>query len=173
MILTRGTYTRKGKWDDSFIEKAYQLCILGATHKVLSVALGVDISTIENWKSTKPAFTEAIDKGVQEINKEVAFSFVKEACGYPYEEEVAHVVDGEVVKTTLRKWARGNPWAAKIWLSIHMPESWGNTDKTKEGNTIININKIDMNILSTDELRLMKSIAEKNNLSPDSIEDGK
>lgn len=173
MILTRGTYTRKSKWDDSFIEKAHQLCILGATLKVLSVAFGVEIGTIENWKSTKPAFNEAIDKGIQEINKRVAFSFVEAACGHWYDDEVAHVIDKEVVKTILRKWAKPDPWAAKIWLAIHMPESWGNTDKTKEGNTIININKIDMNILSTDELRLMESIVQKNNLSPDSIGDGK
>jgi hypothetical protein len=173
MYLTRGTYnTRIGKWDDSFIEKAYQLCILGATLKVLSVAFDVEITTIEKWKETKPAFRRAVEKGLLEINERVAFSFVKAACGYEYEEEEIHSVDKQLITVKVKRYAKPDTWAARIWLMVHMPETWGNPDKIKEGNTIININKIDMNILSTDELKLMESIAQKNNMLSDDIAKG-
>ena len=170
MYLTRDIrINRGGKWDDSFIERARKLCVMGATLEVLSVAFDVSPSTITKWKETKPGFERAIKQGMLEINEEVSFNFRRACTGYYYEVDEMRVVDKVLQKVTVKKYMPPDTWAARWWLIIHMPELWGNAEKNREQNTVININKIDMNILSTDELMLMKSIIQKNNMLPDNI----
>ena len=169
MILHRGSVTTPTKWDKSNIEKAYALCVLGATNKVLGVAFGVPETTISVWKQKYPEFAEAIEKGVQNISKDVAMNFVKAATGYYHDETTTlYDADGNMTgKRVVTKYERPDTWAGRVWLQLHNAEIWGNTDKIKEGNTIININNLDMKVLSTEELNLMKGIAMKNNLLPD------
>jgi len=163
MYLTREN--RSPKWNDDYVERTKELCVLGATEKVLAVAFGVSMGTINKWLNTRPEFARAVEEGMLDINKKVAFSFLQMALGYYYTEEEAKVVRGDVKIVKVEKYCKPDPWSARIFLAIHYPELWAEASKKNEvnniNNTTINIQQLDMDVLSTEELNLMESISGK------------
>ena len=82
----------------------------------------------------------------------------KRATGFSYEEEVLHVIKGEVVRSVVTKHVIPDPWSAHKWLSARQPQLWTDTSKSEITHTNININKFDFNGLSTEELKLVERI---------------
>lgn len=76
----------KGVFRKEHVERAYKLCLLGLTDKDLAEAFGVKENTIYSWTYKHEAFAQALRKGRQEADANVAKSLYQRAVGYSYED---------------------------------------------------------------------------------------
>lgn len=167
---------RKPKYTDEIAEKAYKLALLGLTDKEMIDLFGIVEQTWYNWLDKYPAFRKALAQGKIEADANVAYRMYQRAMGYEYQEEIAHVIDGEVVKTTITKHQAPNPTAFIFWLKNRTGRkhniqefSWRNVNQTeitgKDGGpiktTTMDITKLDLSSLTDDELRAAEIIGLK------------
>jgi hypothetical protein len=102
-----------------------------------------------------------LEEGKIIADSKVAASLYKRAVGFSFQEEVLHVIKGEVVRSVVTKHVIPDPWSAHKWLSARQPQLWTDTSKSETTHTNININKFDFNGLSTEELQLVEKIGLK------------
>lgn len=74
------TAGRPTKYNPDELEHVTQLCMLGATDDELADFMGVHRDTIYEWKKKYPEFTDAIKKGREYADIEVAKSLFSKAC---------------------------------------------------------------------------------------------
>jgi len=149
------------KWKEDLSRQVYLLCLLGATDQEVADVFGVEPVTIDFWKRTKPEFSEAMERGKIQTDAGVAESLLKCAMGYEYEEEVVHVVRGEIFVTKIKKYKGPDAWAANKWLSLRQRGRWSEAQIPPQLNQQININNFNFDGVSEEELRLIESIWEK------------
>ena len=145
-------------WRSGFPLIAYEMALLGAEDKDIARAFGVSKDKFLQWVESKPELREALDEGKIIADSKVAASLYKRAVGFSFQEEVLHVIKGEVVRTIVTKHVIPDPWSAHKWLSARQPQLWTDTSKSEITHTNININKFDFNGLSTEELKLVERI---------------
>lgn len=120
------------KYRPEYCKLALNYCLLRATDKDLGRFLGVDESTINNWKIAHPEFLESINAGKEEADAEVASALKHRAMGYSHQETKVFatkvkaqkeveglVVDTEeivVTKVDVTKHYPPDTAAAFIWL---------------------------------------------------------
>lgn len=148
-------------WRSGFPLIAYEMALLGAEDKDIARAFGVSKDKFLQWVESKPELREALDEGKIIADSKVAASLYKRATGFSYEEEVLHVIKGEVVRSVVTKHVIPDPWSAHKWLSARQPQLWADVSKSETTHTNININKFDFNGLSTEELQLVEKIGLK------------
>jgi len=139
----------------------YRLCLLGLTDRELAKAFDVEYNTIDYWKRSHPEFLEAMFRGKVDADSKAAESLLRAAIGYDYPEEVAHVVNGEIVVTTIMKHCKANPWAAHKWLTLRRRGDWSETSRVEVTHTNINAN-MNFDDLSAEELKFAIAIGMKN-----------
>jgi len=145
-------------WRSGFPLIAYEMALLGAEDKDIARAFGVSKDKFLQWVESKPELREALDEGKIIADSKVAASLYKRAVGFSFQEEVLHVIKGEVVRSVVTKHVIPDPWSAHKWLSARQPQLWTDTSKSETTHTNININKFDFNGLSTEELQLVERI---------------
>lgn len=91
-----------------YCEQAEKLCLLGHTDRELAEFFEVVEATIYNWKNEHPEFLEAIKRGKQVADANVAQAMYKNACG--------HTVAGEYYPP--------NPTSGIFWLKNRQPKKW-------------------------------------------------
>jgi hypothetical protein len=77
---------RPTDYREEYNEQVEKLCKLGATDKEIADFFGIAESTLYDWKSNIPEFSEAIKRGKIIADAEVAHSLHKRALGYQYKE---------------------------------------------------------------------------------------
>ena len=116
---------RPSKYDESYNEQAYKLCLLGATDTEIADFFNVATSTIYEWKNIHPQFSEAINAGKIKADMEIASSLYERAKGYDYTEEQAlklkradggGISDERVEIVTINKHVPPDPISMKFWL---------------------------------------------------------
>lgn len=115
---------RPTKYDPTYNEQAYKLCLLGFTDPELAIFFEVNDDTIYEWKIVYPEFSEAVKRGKAIADADVAQSFHKRAVGYTYEEKTFE--GGELTKT-VEKEMPPDAGAALNWLKNRQKTKW--TDK--------------------------------------------
>lgn len=75
---------RPSKYQPDFAKQALKLCRLGATDPELANFFDVAISTVSKWKIDYPDFLEALKKGKDLADAEVANKLFKRATGYSH-----------------------------------------------------------------------------------------
>ena len=148
-------------WRSGFPLIAYEMALLGAEDKDIARAFGVSKDKFLQWVESKPELREALDEGKIIADSKVAASLYKRAVGFSFQEEVLHVIKGQVVRTIVTKHVIPDPWSANKWLSARQPQLWADVSKSETPHTNININKFDFNGLSTEELQLVEKIGLK------------
>lgn len=164
MRRSRNTGGKAGRpvlWRSGFPLIAYEMALLGAEDKDIARAFGIQKEKFLKWVEEKPELRQALEEGKILADSKVAASLYKRAVGFTYEEEVLHVIKGEVVRTVVTKYVIPDPWSANKWLSARQPQLWTDVSKSEITHTNININKFDFNGLSTEELRLVEKIGLK------------
>lgn len=128
---------RPTKYDPSFSDQAYKLCLAGFTDKDMADFFGVVESTINLWKQKHPKFSESIKKGKVVADGEVAQKLYQRAIGYQYTESKTESEKGQIVKTTqTTKTVVPDPTAQIFWLKNRQPDKWRdskNIDHTTKG----------------------------------------
>jgi len=151
-----------GTWKEEFVEKAFQLALLGATDKMLATALDVECMTVNRWKYQHPEFGEALKNGRLRADAKVAASLYQRAIGYDYEEEVVVAPKGrepQVIK--VKRHVRADVWAAAKWLALRQREYWAEVQRTDPKVMTVNILKLDLSGFSVEELKLAEKLGLK------------
>jgi hypothetical protein len=107
-----------------FNEQARKLCLLGATDAELAGFFGVDERTINRWKIVHPEFCQAIKKGKEVADAEVADSLYQRAKGYSHPEDQIFQFQGEPVIVPTTKHYPPDTAAAFIWLKNRRGKDW-------------------------------------------------
>lgn len=125
---------RPTRYQDSYVEEAYQLCLLGAIDRQLAAAFSVSEQTLNTWKKKHPDFLESLNKGKEFADALVAESLYKSAMGlHKISEEVN--TDSSVI--TLERTIPPNTTAQIFWLKNRQPKRWKDKVEIKED---VNIN---------------------------------
>jgi len=124
---------RPTKYQISYNRQAYKLCLLGATHLELADFFEVSEDTIYEWKKVYSKFSEAIKKGKEIADSEVADKLFKRATGYSHPDVDIKVIDDKVVTTKLTKHYPPDTAAAIFWLKNRQKKKW--RDKIEHGLT--------------------------------------
>lgn len=115
---------RPTDYREEYNEQAYKLALLGHTDKEMATFFEVVEATIYNWKNEYPEFLEAIKRGKQVADGNVATRLYERAMGFEHDSEEIKVVDGQVVRVPVRKIYPPETVAAIFWLKNRQPELW-------------------------------------------------
>lgn len=149
------------KYSDVMIEQVYRCALLGATDKEIAGILGVDINTFDFWKRDRPELKAALQRGKMEADSHVADALFKRAIGYEVEEVDIKMYKGKIIKTTYTKHFPPDSYAAVKWLTIRQRQHWADVKMTENVQANVNINTFDFSGLTTEELKVLKSIGLK------------
>lgn len=72
---------RPTKFKEEYIEQAYKLCLLGHTDEELASFFEIALSTLYEWKLTHADFSDAIKKGKEIADMDVAEKLLEKAKG--------------------------------------------------------------------------------------------
>lgn len=116
---------RPTEYKPEFNERAYKLCLLGATDKQMADFFGVTEQTINNWKEAHPEFFESIKRGKLEADANVAKSLYHRALGYSHKAVKFATYEGKI--TDEAEYTEHYPpdtAACMAWLKNRQPEVW-------------------------------------------------
>lgn len=135
---------RKSSYQETYANQALKLALLGAKDKELADFFGVSEQTLNKWKKDYPEFLEALKKGKDVADSNVASKLYNRAIGYDFEE--THIVrkDGMIVgEKHITKHQPADTTAAIFWLKNRQPDKWRDRKE------------LDTNIRLDDELEKM------------------
>lgn len=146
---------RPTKYQTSYNQQAYKLCLLGAIDKDLADWFDVNTDTINEWKKVYPKFKASIQKGKKIADIKVAESLFRTATGFDTEEvtfeksgdkQTVSVstageikADDEYKKKVVTKFIPGNVTAQKFWLINRDKENWREKQEIEVTNKIIEV----------------------------------
>lgn len=137
---------RATKYKPEYNEQAYNLCLMGATDKILAEFFEVNVDTIQEWKKIHPDFSDSVKGGKLKADSEVAAAMFKRAIGFAYDETTYEKldlkIDGENVderefkteafkKKVVTKLVPGDVGAQMNWLCNRQKEKWRKSDTIK------------------------------------------
>lgn len=135
---------RKSSYREAYANQALKLALLGAKDKEISDFFGVSEQTLNKWKKDYPEFLDALKKGKDVADSNVASKLYNRAIGYDFEE--THIVrkDGVIVgEKHITKHQPPDTTAAIFWLKNRQPDKWRDRKE------------LDTNIRLDDELEKM------------------
>ncbi len=106
----------KGRYKKEFVERAFDLCLLGATNEQMAEFFHVSKGTIGNWQKKHPEFADALKKGKMGANAKVARSLYERACGYSCPHTKVFCYEGKIITHTMTKHYPPDTNAAFIFL---------------------------------------------------------
>ncbi len=121
---------RPSSYKPEYAELAHKFCLLGATDERLAELFGVCIATLHNWRSAHPQFLEAVKRGKDIADAEVAAALFHRAKGYTHPEDDIRTISlpagggSEIVITATTKHYPPDTAAAMNWLKNRQPETW-------------------------------------------------
>jgi hypothetical protein len=128
-IPTTKVMGRPTRYQDSYVQQAYQLCVLGAIDRELASAFAVSEQTINTWKKKYPDFLESINRGKLFADALVAHSLFMSALGSHIMVEEKETING-TLKTT--RTIPPNFNAQWFWLKNRQPKYWKDSVIVKE-----------------------------------------
>lgn len=127
-------------YDDLYVDKVYRLALLGSTDEEICGIIGISLSTLNVWKSKHIEFMDALKKGRDDADANVANRLYQRAMGFEHDSEEIKVVDGEVERVPIRKIYPPDTTAAIFWLKNRQRGKWRDKVETgvtdKDGNDV-------------------------------------
>lgn len=102
--------------------------------------MGINVSTLYEWKKKYNEITEALKKGKEVVDRAVENALLKRALGYDFEEvttEYNFAMEKEIVTKRVKKHIAPDTTAMIYWLNNRKPEAWRNK---QEVNANVNAN---------------------------------
>lgn len=132
-----------GKYRVEYANKAFQLMLLGATHKQLADFFEVSHGTIDYWLQHRKDFARAVKEGKIEADAKVANALYQRSIGYSYHDEVIltnrvneYDKEGNIIRSynkPLRvpviKHMPPDVYAANKWLGNRQKALWCDSSK--------------------------------------------
>jgi len=167
----RPAISKLDTWQIDPINLVYQLALLGATDEQMAKAMGIAVSSLNNWKVSRPDFMEAMKAGKDQADSEIAKSLFHRARGYSHPEvHIAVIKDREtgqieVVQTPTIKHYPPDTTACIFWLKNRQKTLWRDVHRAEvtgpDGAPIqseIKRHKLDLKTLSDEELALAETL---------------
>lgn len=158
------------KYDpDIHPKKVYRMAMIGLRGADLALAMDVCESTIVDWKKIHPEFAEAMARGLDVADSEVAIALFQKATGYSHPAEEIRVVDGEVVRIPVERRYPPDTTAAIFWLKNRQRgvwrDVWNIEHSGKDGQELKQVHQViatmDLRKLSTQELEVVAALGIK------------
>lgn len=117
---------RPSSYSELYVDKAYKLCLLGATDKEIAEIFSVTLETLYEWKRSKPAFSDAFMRGRVQADAEVAASLRERAVGYSHKAVKIFMPAGadKPVYADYTEYYPPDTAAASLWLRNRHPDKW-------------------------------------------------
>lgn len=127
---------RPTKYKPEYDQLATNYCLLGATNEDLAKYFEVSHQTINTWFTEHPSFLDAIKKGREEADANVAKSLYQRALGYSHKSKkiFADAKTGSVVEVDCVEQYPPEVAAAIFWLKNRQRDKW--RDKTHVENEV-------------------------------------
>ena len=120
-------------------EQARKFCLLGATDIEIADLFEVSVGALAKWKKKYPEFGEALRRGKDVANAEVASKLYKRAVGYSYTEVTKRVVGGKEQETVTHKHMPPDVTACIFFLKNRAKDKWKDKHETEHtGNVTYN-----------------------------------
>ena len=127
---------RPTSWRPEYADLAYKFCLLGASDERLAEMFSVAVSTIYEWKQSVPEFSEAVTRGKEVADAEIAHALYHRAKGYSHPEDDIKAVNGSIVITPTVKHYPPDTGAATLWLKNRQPKVWRDKVETELSGTV-------------------------------------
>ena len=117
----------------------------GLTDEQISVNIGINTSTLYDWKNKFPKISEALKKGKEVVDIQVENALLKRALGYEFQETRVEKSDkdGTKIIQTL-KHIPADTTAQIFWLKNRRPDKWrdkpempGDSDMLKKAKELL------------------------------------
>lgn len=123
--LARSKLGRPTLYDpESHPQRAFELCLLGATDVQMASIFNISEATLNTWKNLHDNFLESIKRGKNAADAKVAASLFERALGYEHPDVDIRVVDKEIVETPIMKKYPPDTVAAIFWLKNRQNMNW-------------------------------------------------
>lgn len=130
---------RPSKYNPIYCDQVTKLCKLGATDSEIAEFFEIAESTLNLWKLEHKDFSEAITRGKQVADMEVAASLYKSAVGFHYKEMTTGTNDMGSFATESKRYATPDFRAIRFWLMNRQRNKWRDKveqDITTKGESI-------------------------------------
>lgn len=161
MLERRSKHTPGTQWNEERPAEVYKWAVLGLTLWQMAEVMEVNVKTLEYWRSNKPEFRKKLLEGKEIADAKVAEAFHQNCFDRYVDDEVVHVnvKTGQIMKVKVKKFIQGDKWAQNKWLAMRQRALWAeNHTINLTQNNVTNINKLDLSILSTQELQLAEKL---------------
>lgn len=113
------------RYKPEFVDLAYKYALLGATEHVIAKNLGVTHGGMWRWKKSHPEFWEALNRGRDQADAQVAESLFRRALGYSHPEEIVKFdrEGNECRAQTIKRYAP-DTIACIFWLKNRQRAHW-------------------------------------------------
>lgn len=121
------TTAKRGRptlYSPQYTALAKNLAEIGLIDVQIAKALGIQESTLYEWKKKHKDFAEAIKAGKKQSDEAVVNALFQRAVGYSHFEDKINVVNNEVVTTPVIKQYPPDTQACRLWLTNRRPEEW-------------------------------------------------
>lgn len=143
-VIRKENHMAKGKYQ-RWLEPEGLLLIEGwakdgLIDEQIAYNMGINVSTLYEWKKKYNEITEALKKGKEVVDRAVENALLKRALGYDIEEvttEYNFAMEKEIVTKRVKKHIAPDTTAMIYWLNNRKPEAWRNK---QEVNANVNAN---------------------------------
>ena len=116
----------------------------GLTDEQIAKNIGINRTTLYDWKKKEVNIADALKKGKEVIDFEVENALLKRALGYEYEEEI---YENGILTKKVKKQVAPDTTAQIFWLKNRKKEQWREkVEVVKTDEDLQNINKNISNI---------------------------
>lgn len=144
---------RKSKYEEyvkPYLNQITEWVRSGATEQEICTALGIALSTFNDYKSKYSELSESLRTGRQTVILNVKAALYKKAVGFEYEEMEGVKKDGKVVSTRIMKRYSAPDTTAAAMLLRNYDKEWRDKDSVQTD-------------FKQQEIEIKKALAEANN----------
>lgn len=115
---------RPSKFKPEFVEQAAKLCKLGATDIEVADFFGINVATLNRWKSENAEFCASVKAGKAPADERVERSLFARATGYSFDAVKIFNHQGVIVEAPYREHVAPDTTACIFWLKNRKPAEW-------------------------------------------------
>jgi hypothetical protein len=126
-----------------------KLCLLSATNEEIADFFGVRVKTLYEWMKKYPSFGEALKKGKEDADSNVASRLYNRAIGYDFKAIKFFKHNEDILKQEYIEHVPPDVTACIFWLKNRQPDKWRDR---REVQTNVKIDD-ELENMSTEELQ--------------------
>lgn len=136
--LPVGPVGRPSLYLEVYAEKAFKLCLLGATDEEIADVFGIAPDTLYEWKKVHQEFSEAFIRGKADADANIAHSMYHRALGYSHKAVKIFMPAGaeDPVYAEYTEHYPPDTAAAKHWLANRRGADWRERQEVNHSGTI-------------------------------------